>query len=57
MICHERITLSARSETYCMRDEGHPGPHSIHPDTRPKPQLVQKEPVRVRVAGSASAAD
>ena len=34
-LCRERIILTPRSETYCMRDWGHKGPCSPHKDPPP----------------------
>jgi hypothetical protein len=55
MICRERITITAYSETYCMLPAGHKGPHNMHPDSHPQPQ--PKESPKDGVARPSSAHD
>lgn len=40
--CNARIVLTPLSETYCQREQGHAGPHSIqaHPIVVPPPKVV-----------------
>jgi hypothetical protein len=48
ILCHARITLGPRRETYCMRRDGHLGDHDI----KPHPEDHLTEPLKAEKAES-----
>ena len=52
-LCQELIWLSPKTNTYCMREKGHEGEHSIYSD--PQPQKEKENANSVQVSDSRTA--